>query len=110
MQLEIPTLDDIACDPVRAQNLSRSQLTALLLRATVAQSAIAAALLNADATARDEPPDQTLNADEIARAVGQSRRWVFRHAQDLPFVVRTGRKSLVGSRAGLNRWLKARRA
>ena len=34
-------LDDIARDPTRAQNLSRSALTALLLRATVAQSTIA---------------------------------------------------------------------
>ena len=105
-------LDDIARDPTRAQNLSRSALTALLLRATVAQSAIATAMINADAAADGDAAarDRTLSTDEIAAALGVSRRWLFAAARAgrLPFVKRVSKKSLLAARADVDRWLKSR--
>jgi predicted DNA-binding transcriptional regulator AlpA len=107
----LPALDDIARDPARAQNLSRSALTALLLRATVAQSALAASLLNADgdATTHDGSPDRTLDANALAERLGISRRTLFRTVARFPFIKRTSRRSLAARERDLNRWL-ARRA
>jgi predicted DNA-binding transcriptional regulator AlpA len=47
---------------------------------------------------------RTLDADEIASALGQSRRWVFKNAQKIPPVKRISRKALAADEAALLRW------
>jgi hypothetical protein len=94
-------------DPERIAGLSRADLAALLAKVKALEGALLAKLLTGDTAPSGS---DSLDADELAAALGQSRRWVFRHAKELPFIIRTGAKSVVGSRAGLNRWLKARRA
>ena len=92
--------------------LTAAELSAHYIELQSRSAAVLVRMWSGAVSTSDQPAhdDQPLDADAIAAAIGQSRRWVFRHAKDLPFVVRTGRKGVVGSRAGLQRWLKARRA
>jgi len=53
--------------------------------------------------------DTLLTADETAKRMGVSRRWVYRKAPQLPFARRTSRKHLRFSEAGLRRWLAAKK-
>ena len=93
--------------PEAIADLSRDEISTLFVKVRALEGALLAKLLSGDAA---QPGSDSMNADALAAALGQSRRGGFRHAKDLPFVTRTGAKSAVGSRAGLNRWLKARRA
>ena len=116
----VPTLDDIARDPGCAGGLPARTLAALQSRAAVVLAALAAEALAAatepGAQVRPNKPasagdhDRTLNADEIAAELGQTRRWVFRNARKLPFVRRISRKALAGSEAGLRRWRDSQKA
>jgi excisionase family DNA binding protein len=102
-------LDDIARDPGRVADLTREQWAALLLRNAVVQSALAARpVIDKDTTSA--PSDRTLSTDEIAAALGVSRRWLFAAARAgrLPFVKRVSKKSLLAARADVERWLKSR--
>lgn len=114
----VPTLDDIARDPGCAGGLPARALAALQSRAAVVQAALAAEAL-AMAIERPEAHgqpsqtpagDRTLNADQIAEQLGQTRRWVFRNVCKLPFVRRISRKALAGSEAGLRRWRDSQKA
>lgn len=93
--------------PEATAELARDELAQLFIKLQTLNATVLARLLNVGDAAQSR--SDSLDADAIAAAMGVDRRWVFRHAKDLPFVVRTGRKSLVGSRAGLIRWLKTRR-
>jgi predicted DNA-binding transcriptional regulator AlpA len=53
-------------------------------------------------------PDRLLTADDVARQTQLSVRWLYRHADTLPFTRRVGRKVLFSS-AGLAKWLASRR-
>ena len=109
----VPTLDQLAREPSCAMGLSVSTLAALQSQCAAAQSALAAAqLVSAQRApgADQRSTDRTLDADEIARALGVSRRWVFRNAREkLPFVRRISRKALSCSEAALRRWRESQR-
>jgi hypothetical protein len=88
-------------------------LAALQSQCVAALSALAVAQLGAAQGVPGPVPhstDRTLDADEIARALGVNRRWVFRNAAKLPFVRRISRKALTGSEIGLRRWRETKRA
>jgi len=115
----LPSLDEIASDPGCAGGLTVRTLAALQTRAAAVQAALAAAALAATDTVqvnggrptRPSPAaDRTLDADEIAAELGQTRRWVFRNAKKLPFLRRVSRKSVVGSAAELRRWRDSQKA
>ena len=118
----VPTLEEIENDPAVTAGLSAEVLGVLLARCAAElsryaaiQGALTAALTISQSTpdrksSHAPAADRTLNADEIARELGQTRRWVFRNAKALPFVRRISRKALAGSEAGLRRWRDARRA
>lgn len=114
----VPSLDEIARDPGCAGGLPVRTLAALQGRAAAVLTALAAAALAATETAQEarasKPTpaagDRTLNADQIAAKLGQTRRWVFRNARKLPFVRRISRKALAGSEAGLRRWRDSQKA
>lgn len=117
----VPTFDQLNADPSQASRLSLSVLSALqaqcaaaLARYAATQSLIAAAIFDKAYQATVERPqqgtsDRTLDADQIAAALGRNRRWVFRHAKRLPFVRRISRKGLACSEAALFRWREAQR-
>jgi hypothetical protein len=106
----IPQLDRIAADPRSVVGLSRSAIAQLLLRASVVQAALTAALAEELSRSSEAATvDRMLDADQIAAALGQTRRWVFRNAEQLPFISRISRKALVGSENGLRRWCETKR-
>jgi predicted DNA-binding transcriptional regulator AlpA len=92
-------------DQLDLEQLSRSELASLLARTKSLEGLILAKLLSGP----DVTPDRTLTIDELIAATGMSRRTLFAKSKKLPFITRTGRKSLVGSSAGLTRWLANRR-
>jgi len=109
----VPTLDEIARDPSRAHGLPAPTLVALATLCAAAQSVIAqaqAALLlspQARPTRNDSPDDQMLTVEEAAAMLRQSKQWLYRHADQLPFVRRLSRKKLLCSRSGIVHWLAA---
>lgn len=54
---------------------------------------------------RDEPGQEARNLDvaEAAKRLGMSRDWLYRHASELPFALRIGRRVVFDSLA-LERW------
>jgi hypothetical protein len=110
----VPNLDALVRDPSVAIGLPPTALAALQAQIAAAQGAIAAAMSyaptqTAGLRAVEAAGDRTLDADQIAAELGQSRRWVFRNAGKLPFARRVSRKSLVGSEAGLRRWRESQK-
>ena len=43
--------------------------------------------------------------DEICARTQKTRRWIFRHAKQLPFVKRVSRKTLIGDAELLKKWI-----
>ena len=48
-----------------------------------------------------------ISADEAARRLGLSKDWLYRHADELPFTIKIGRRVLF-SAPGLEKWTRAR--
>jgi predicted DNA-binding transcriptional regulator AlpA len=57
----------------------------------------------------DPPPAEARNLDigEAAKRLGMSRDWLYRHASELPFALRIGRRVVFDSVA-LERWNRRR--
>jgi len=53
--------------------------------------------------------DQLLTPEEAGRLLGVTPRWLYRHANRLPFTKRISRKALRFSEVGLQRWLAAKK-
>src|SRR5271167_4834595 len=79
---------DLVADPSLAAELC-PQARSDALSALTATAAMLAALrpepVAVSRPGKAEAGDFTLDADEVARRLGKSRRWVFRHA-GLPFI------------------------
>jgi len=111
----IPTLDQLADDPVRAHALPLEIVMALALRCAALQATLAARLTQALLVAREGEPsaanqDERLLTPQEASAILNVRvRWLYRHAGRLPFTRRLSRKRLRFSEAGLRRYLETRR-
>jgi hypothetical protein len=58
-------------------------------------------------TAVEEP--WSLSIEDMVRLTGKTRRWLFTHADELPFVRRVTRKTLVGDAAVLRHWMNNRK-
>jgi hypothetical protein len=109
-----PTLDLIVADPRTAANLPRETLNELLAEIAVAQSTLVARLLALDGTAaKVETPapadDDWISADEAAAIIKHRRRWIYDNKDKLPFVSKVSHKVLLCSKAGILKWLQARK-
>jgi predicted DNA-binding transcriptional regulator AlpA len=60
------------------------------------------------ATPTSGDADHLLTAEDVHRQTQLSMRWLYRHADTLPFTRRIGRKVLFSS-AGLAKWIASRR-
>ncbi|MBI4540277.1 MAG: helix-turn-helix domain-containing protein [Gemmatimonadetes bacterium] len=56
-----------------------------------------------------EPPDRLLTVEEVAGLLAVPPRWIYDHADKLPFTRRIGPRTLRFSEPGLLRWLESRR-
>jgi hypothetical protein len=91
-----------------ATSVPAEQIPVLLARLAALQGALAARLLTTSIPAAAPAPEWALTADDVARRLGRSRRWVFRNAKRLPFVRRVSRKVIVADEAALKRWIASR--
>jgi hypothetical protein len=107
----VPTLDDLARYPDRAESLSDRTLAALASRALLVLAVINEARTSTaeDAQTVHQAEDRMLDADEAAALLHKPRRWLFEHKRTLPFVTIVSRKALLCSEAGLKKWLATRR-
>jgi predicted DNA-binding transcriptional regulator AlpA len=108
----IPTLNDIAQDPACTGTLPPETLARLLAQVAAVQTAIAARLLAAPVngtSAPTGPDDEMLTVAETAKLLRRSERWIYRHPE-LPFIKRISSRSLLCSKAGIEKWLASRKA
>ena len=102
IERERPTVEELASDVERVADLQPVDAGRLAIR--LAGLVEALRLRAAAAPASVEASDRLLGADEVARAIGMSRRWVYSRGASLPFARRMGR-SLRFSEAGMRRWM-----
>jgi excisionase family DNA binding protein len=100
---------DVRLLNIDLNELPAADIPAVLTQLAAAQSVLAARLLIERHVVQ---PDATvagklLTVEEAAGRTGMSKRWLYTHAQNLPFAVRVGR-SLRFSEAGLDRWVRSR--
>lgn len=110
----VPGLDDVVRDPRCAAGLPKAALIALLLRAAAAQSSLTAQLAaigeTEQPTATRPEKDNMLTTAEAAKMLRRAPSWLYRHAADLPFVVKreSPRSPLLCSEQGIRRYLARR--
>jgi hypothetical protein len=98
------TAIDILADPSAAADACQPARRKALAALTTAAATLAA-------TEPESAPDAewTLTIEDLIRRTGKSRRWLFEHSKDLPFVRRLTARTLVGDAARLNSWLERKR-
>ena len=91
------SLAALIANPSTAFDVSADQIPALVAELASEQSALSALqgaltarllVSQADAATRPEPSDRLMTAEEVATALGVTRRWVQRRARRLPFARR----------------------
>lgn len=83
----VPTLDQLAADPARAQGLPRAVLMALSVKIATLHMVVADALIVApDLAGAGE--DRLLTVPQIADRMGRKRSYVHAHADEWPFTLR----------------------
>ncbi|HTK30648.1 MAG TPA: helix-turn-helix domain-containing protein [Candidatus Saccharimonadaceae bacterium] len=105
-------LERLLAGEVRAQDLTREDAAALLARLAGVQTAVAAQLVAPQLRPLEsrQAADRLMSPEEAATVLGVTVRWLYRHAKQLPFAVRLGRKVLRFSEAGLRRYLTQKRS
>lgn len=78
-------------------------------RLAAVQGVLMTRLLASQSAATDESVDQLLTAEEVAKALGVTRRWVQRRARRLPFARGLSAHAVRYSESGLKRWMANRR-
>lgn len=105
-------LHTVLADPARFAEIPRERMVALIAELAGLQARFAALLqLSALPDRRNEPestPDRLLTPTETAAALGETVRWLYRHAGELPFTRRLSRKALRFSEAGLRAYMAGR--
>ena len=84
------------------------QIAARMTRLTALQNALAARVLTAQ-DQRPTGPERLLDVEEAAARLGMSTDWLYRHARQLPFTRRVGRRAVKFDPAGLARWVATQR-
>ena len=102
----------IVADPARLEDVPRDELPALLARLEHLRAAAWARLWTPTPTGPPAPPKngtaamgRFLTAKETAEILAVSPRWIYRHANTLPFTRRAG-GTLRFSEVGLRRWME----
>ena len=111
-----PSVASLLANPARVAEIPVSQIPAVVAELTSEQAALLAILgmlttrlLVHTSPPADESNDRLLTADEVAEALGVTRRWVQRRARRLPFARRLSEHAVRYSESGLKRWMENRR-
>jgi hypothetical protein len=86
-----------------------AQIPALLAQLASLQMTLAARLMVPVPPPPKAEADVMLAPDEAAALLKQSRRWLARNCQRLPFVKRVSERRFICSKNGLEKWLAARK-
>jgi predicted DNA-binding transcriptional regulator AlpA len=107
-----PTVAALVANPDRVVDVPVNQIAALLASLASEQARLVAIqgvrmtrLLESQSVVTDESVDQLLTAEEVAKALGVTRRWVQRRARRLPFARRLSEHAVRYSESGLKRWI-----
>jgi predicted DNA-binding transcriptional regulator AlpA len=122
-----PPAGDASADPAallrpdmvaRVASMATERLPALLVEVAALQGRLAAvsnalsARLLADAAVGSPPRpggfEHLLDVQEAAARLGMSTDWLYRHARQLPFTRRVGRRAVKFDPEGLTRWVAHR--
>ena len=108
-------MDELFQDHDRLAALPLEQIPSILARVAAIQSVLTARLLaiptgSATSEPKSATTDQLLTAEDAAVILRVTPRWLYRHANRLPFTRRLSRKCLRFSEAGLRRWQTSKRA
>ncbi len=106
----------VAADPERVEDVRPDEVPVLLGRLEELRARLWGRLQAPTPPPSDGAPadrskhghDQLLDAGEAAKRLGVDRRWIYRHAESLPFTTRLGPRTLRFSERGLDRWLETR--
>jgi hypothetical protein len=103
---EVPTLDELAREPVKAHGLPRQTLLALAARAVSAHAAVTDALIaGAAADPADAGEDRLITTAELARRMNVSTNFVYDHAAEWPFTIRRPGTRTMFSLCGFEAWV-----
>ena len=111
----VPSLDEIAADPSRAERLPTEAARQLLARCMIVQNALLIPALGAPTpqlTAK--PPHREtdrlmLTPKQAADRFNIPKRWLLAHADRIPGIARLSRKTIRFDEEALDRWLAHRR-
>jgi predicted DNA-binding transcriptional regulator AlpA len=106
----VPSLDELAADPGKTSELSVTTVEALLARCHTLEGVLFARLLAA--RKNDHHPavceeDRLLTVAQAAKQLAETEDWLYRHARELPFTVRSGRHVRFSSK-GIARYIRER--
>ena len=106
-------LGAVLADPARVSEVPREQALELLGRLAAVQAALVARVA-AEPTAPTRPeaapaPDRLLRPREAAARLGVTVRWLYRHADQLPYTRRLSRRVLRFSNAGMAQEMAAKK-
>jgi predicted DNA-binding transcriptional regulator AlpA len=73
----------------------------------VVREEIAAALSNGAEHPAEK--DKLLTPEEAAEIIGVDKKWLYRHAKQLPFTRKLSRKAMRFNEVGLRRWMATRK-
>lgn len=111
-----PSVASLLANPSRAAEIPMHQIPAVVAELTSEQAALMAILgmltprlLVPQSLPIGEACDRLLTADEVAEALGVTRRWVQRRARRLPFARQLSEHAVRYSECGLRRWVENRR-
>lgn len=100
-------------DPERVQDVAPEAIPALIGEAAALQAQLWARLhaptATAPAPAAKADADELLTVKQAAARLGVAAKWMYRHADDLPFTRRLTSGTLRFSARGLERWKESRR-
>ena len=105
----------LLANPAVAVDIPIHQVPSLVAELTSQQAAILTALgmlttrIVVQQPVPTETSDRLLTADEVAEALGVTKRWVQRRARGLPFARRLSEHAVRYSEGGLRRWMENRR-
>ena len=103
-------LEALLTDPGKVAEIPPKEAADLLARVAVIQAALAAQVVARAPTeigAEPRPPmDRLLSPSEAGRLLGVTVRWLYDHADKLPFTRRLSRKALRFSERGLEEYMR----
>jgi predicted DNA-binding transcriptional regulator AlpA len=104
----VPTLSDLLTDPARIAALPRDAIAELRGQVAKLDTLLLSRLLTGEQSQPGIDGDRLLTAAEAAQKLGTTEDWLYRHANNLPFVVRVGKKHLRFSQSGMDRYIRQR--